>query len=79
MTDTISLATAQAQLALWIAASAAVSASQQYEIETDGSRRRLTRADAAEIRQQIIFWESRVARCLRKQNRRGNTRYVVPE
>ncbi|MBP1064840.1 hypothetical protein JOE51_006307 [Bradyrhizobium japonicum] len=54
------LADAQAQLAAWLAASAAVASSQSYEIETGNGRRKLQRADAAEIRQQIEFWDARV-------------------
>lgn len=79
MADIISLATAQSQLTAWLAASAAAAGNQSYEIDTGGTRRKLTRADAAEIRQQIIFWQNIVARATRKQNRRGNTRYVVTE
>jgi hypothetical protein len=42
----ITLVHAEAQLALWLAASTAVASGQEYEIETAGSgRRRLRRAD----------------------------------
>lgn len=51
----ITLAQAEAQLALWLAASQAVAASQSYSIEG----RSLTRANAAEIRQQIEFWDNK--------------------
>lgn len=57
----ITLADAEAQLALWLTASAAVSKSQQYEIDTgSGGRRMLRRADAAEIREMIMFWTKQV-------------------
>lgn len=49
---------AQAQLDAWLAASLAVARNQSYEI--DG--RKLTRADAGEIRKQIEFWELRLAK-----------------
>lgn len=53
----ITLLQAQAQLAAWLAASEAVAKSQEYSIGT----RKLRRADAAEIRQQIQYWEKKVA------------------
>ena len=48
----ITEAQATAQLALWLAASEAVANSQSYEI----AGRKLTRADAAEIRKMINYW-----------------------
>lgn len=75
----ITLADAQAQLAIWLAASAAVASSQMYEIETGNGRRKLQRADAAEIRQQIEFWDARVkALTPASAGGRRRTRYVVP-
>ncbi|TCS37476.1 hypothetical protein EDC30_104280 [Paucimonas lemoignei] len=53
----ITLQQAQAQLDAWMAASTAVATGQEYSIGT----RKLRRADAAEIRQQIIFWQRQVA------------------
>lgn len=52
----ISLVQAEAQLDAWLAASTKVASNQSYEI--DG--RRLTRADAAEIRNQVDFWDRKV-------------------
>ncbi|HNQ00722.1 MAG TPA: DUF6148 family protein [Syntrophales bacterium] len=52
----ITLAQAEAQLALWIAADTAVATGQSYSV----GGRQLTRADAAEIRNNIIFWDSQV-------------------
>ena len=52
----ISLAQAEAQLAAWLDASLKVASNQSYEI--DG--RRLTRADAGEIRNQIDYWDRKV-------------------
>ena len=50
------LAEAQAQLAAWKQASLMVATSQSYEIEISGTRRKLTRANAAEISKQISYW-----------------------
>lgn len=54
----ITLQQARAQLDAWMAASAATATGQEYAIGT----RKLRRADAAEIRQQIIFWQGQVAK-----------------
>lgn len=51
----ITLAQAEAQLVLWLAASQAVALNQSYSIEG----RSLTRANASEIRQQIDFWDNK--------------------
>lgn len=56
----ITLAQAQAQLAEWLAASSRVASNQSYEIDTGNGRRKLERADAAEIREQIKFWDGKV-------------------
>ena len=76
----ITLLQAQAQLDAWLAASIAVTSNQRYEIESGGGRRMLQRADAGEICQQIMFWESRV-KALTPPNAGGRrrTRYLVPE
>lgn len=52
----ITLEQAETQLAQWLAASTAVASSQSYEI----SGRKLTRADAATIRDNIDYWERKV-------------------
>lgn len=76
----ITLAQAQAQLDAWLAASTAVASSQSYEIDTGNGSRKLTRADAMEIRQQIIFWEQRVKSLTAiGSGGRRRIRYVVPE
>ncbi|APG24095.1 DUF6148 family protein [Syntrophotalea acetylenica] len=49
---------AEAQLALWLAADAAVSSNQSYTIDTGGSKRTVTRADALEIRNNIDYWDN---------------------
>ena len=52
---------AEAKLSLWLEAEAALAASQSYTIDVEGNTRSLTRANLAEVRQQIEFWESRCA------------------
>lgn len=52
----ITPAQAQAQLTLWIAADAAVATGQSYSI----GGRSLSRADAAEIRKNITYWQNLV-------------------
>jgi hypothetical protein len=56
----ITLAIAQENLTAWLAASTAVAKSQSYRISVNGSERQLARADAAEIREQIKFWDAQV-------------------
>jgi hypothetical protein len=76
----ITLEQAEAQLALWLAASAAVAASQSYEIDTGNGSRKLQRADAAEIRQQVTFWQTQVQSLTPVgAGGRRRTRYIVPE
>lgn len=60
MSGGITLAQAQAQLAIWLAADAAVAKSQRYEIDTGNGRRQLFRADAIEIRNNIKYWNEMV-------------------
>ena len=60
----ITLTQAEEQLALWIAANTAVASGQEYTI---GSRS-LSRVDAAEIREQLQFWDAKV-----KELTRGTT------
>jgi hypothetical protein len=71
----ITLATAQAQLDLWLAADAAVAAGQSYSIKD----RSLTRADAGEITRKIEYWNNWVQKLARAASGRGRTRYVVNE
>lgn len=51
----ITLAQAEAQLAIWMAADAKVAAGQAYEI----NGRSLTRANAMQIRENIEIWDRR--------------------
>lgn len=76
----ITLDQAQAQLDTWLAANSAVASGQEYEIDTGSGRRRLKRADAAEIRQQIDYWDGKVKSLTPSSGGgRRRTRYVVTE
>jgi len=57
----ITLAQAEAQLSVWLAADAAVATSQSYDM----GGRSLTRANAKEIRENIVFWDMQVKRLTR--------------
>lgn len=70
----ITLAQAEAQLALWLAADEAVASGQSYSIKD----RSLSRADAAEITRKIDYWDGKVKMLSRTARGRGRTRYVVP-
>lgn len=76
------LAQAQAQLDAWLAASLKIAEKQSYEIETPNGRRRLSYADAAEVRAQIEFWTARVNALTASSIAGGGrirTSYFVPE
>lgn len=76
----ITLEQAQTQLAAWLAADAAISRNQEYEIDEGGQRRHLVRADAAVVTQKIAFWQAKVAALApAAAGGRRRTRYVVPE
>lgn len=62
----ITLEEARRQLGMWLRASEAVSQSQSYTIATESGSRALTRADAAEIRQQVLFWDRQINRLSRR-------------
>ncbi len=62
----ITLAQAEEQLIAWLNASKAVAKGQHYKI----GERQLTRANAAEIQQQITFWDAKV-RLLSRGGRRS--------
>jgi len=69
----ITLTDAEANLALWLAADAAVAASQSYSIKD----RSLSRADAGEIRQHIDYWQNWVTKLTARASGYRRTRYVV--
>lgn len=65
----ITVAEAKTALAAWLTADAALaSGAQSTRISTGGTERQLTRADAAEIRRNIEFWDTKV-----RQLAGGNT------
>ena len=76
----ITLDQAQAQLALWLAASTALASGQSYAIDTAGVRRQLTRVDAAEVRTNIDYWQRKVSELAPiGAGGRRRVRYVVSE
>lgn len=70
----ITLADAEAQLAAWLAASTAVATGQSYSIEG----RSLTRADAAEIRRSLDYWDQKVQTLSALSFGRGRSRVPRP-
>jgi hypothetical protein len=70
----ITLAQAEAQLELWIAADTAVASGQEYQI----AGRTLRRADAGEISRKIDYWNSWVQRLSRGGNGGMRIRGVTP-
>lgn len=76
----ITLAIATARLDIWLAADAAVAGGQSYQVASGGGdQRMLTRANAAEIRKNIDYWQNWVNKLTRAAAGRNRTRYVVPE
>lgn len=74
----ITLAQAETALASWLAADAALATSQSYRISVNGSERQLTRADAAEVRENIKFWDAKAKALAAAASGRPRTRYMVP-
>lgn len=68
----ITLKIAKKHLNAWLEAELAVTTNQSYTI---GSRS-LTRADLSDIREQIVFWESKVAQLENQQKRGGRNRII---
>lgn len=71
----ITLEIAEAQLQIWIEASARVAQKQSYTI----AGRTLTLADLSDINAQIKFWDDKVKTLARAVSGRGRVRYVVGE
>lgn len=71
----ITLATAEAQLQIWIDADAAVAKNQSYSI----AGRSLTRTDAGEITEKINYWQAQVSRLSARASGRSRVRYIVGE
>ena len=73
----ITLEQAEAKLTLWMAAEEKVAAGQSYAIDVDGSRRELRRADLAEIRKTIDYWNNKVTALQRSASGRSRVRYIT--
>lgn len=73
----ITLAQAEAKLAVWLAAEEALATSQSYEIEVEGNRRQLTRADLAQVAKRIDYWNGWVNRLTAQATGRGRSRTIV--
>ena len=73
----ITIERAQAMVDLWLAAEEAISTSQSYTIQTDGSSRTLTRADLKEVGDRLNFWQGKLASLTRAASGRGSMRYLV--
>jgi hypothetical protein len=63
----ITLAQAEAQLAMWLAADAAVSSGQSYSYDNSS----LTRADSRQIRENIEYWDHKVRSLSAASSRTG--------
>lgn len=68
----ITLKIAEKHLNAWLEAELQVTTNQSYTI---GSRS-LTRADLSDIREQIVFWEGKVAQLKNQQQRGGRNRII---
>ena len=68
----ITLKIAEKHLNAWLEAELQVTTNQSYTI---GSRS-LTRADLSDIREQIAFWEGKVAQLKNQQQRGGRNRII---
>lgn len=77
MAGMITLAQAEAKLTLWMTAEESLATSQSYEIDVDGSRRQLTRANLKEVAERITFWNGKVRDLTRSASGRSRTRYLV--
>ncbi len=73
----ITLAQAEAKLALWMAAEDALATSQSYEIDVEGNRRQLTRADLKTVSAMIDKWNARVIALSGRSSGRSRTRNLV--
>jgi hypothetical protein len=73
----ITLAQAEAQLALYLAAEAAVLAGQSYRIQTLQGERELRRANLAEIQEGIKTWNERALTL--GTTSLGRNRVIVPK
>ncbi len=73
----ITLAQAEAKLAMWLAAEEAIATGQAYEIEVEGNRRKLTRADLGQVRNSITYWNNKVVALTRAASGTSRIRNIV--
>lgn len=73
----ITLAQAEAKLAVWLAAEEACAGKQSYRIEEEGSSRQLTYADLAEIGKRVAYWNSKVIALSRAASGTSRMRSIV--
>jgi len=69
----ITLLQAQTALDAWLSANTIVATGQSYRI----GERELRRTDAAEIRQQIDYWDAKVKTLSARQSGRSRARTVI--
>ena len=74
----ITLDQAQAKLSLWMAADDALTMGQNYTIDQGNVKRVLTRADAAEIRNNINYWRREVERLTANATSAPVSRFILP-
>jgi hypothetical protein len=74
----ITLDQAQAKLSLWMAADDALTMGQNYTIDQGNVKRVLTRADAAEIRNNINYWRREVERLMANNTSAPVARFILP-
>jgi hypothetical protein len=74
----ITLVQAQAKLQVWMDADDALALGQSYQIEISGTRRSLTRADAAMVQERLNYWQRMVNRLARTGSTAPTVRYVEP-
>ena len=73
----ITLAQAEAKLTLWLAAEEALATSQSYEIDVDGNRRQLTRANLGEVGRRVAYWNKMVTQLTSRAQGKSRTRFLV--
>lgn len=73
----ITLLQAEAKLAVWMAAEETLATSQSYEIEVEGNRRQLTRADLKEVANRVAYWNKLVTQLTARATGASRSRYMV--
>lgn len=73
----ITLAQAEAKLAIWLAAEEGLAGSQSYTITVEGNTRALTRANLAEVGKRIAYWNTMVTKLTNRTGGISRSRTVV--